>query len=256
MLMNKNDGKLPDFIVCGFQKCATTALKENLPQHPKIYIPTTNHEICRMSQGKEFNFFRPSDTATTWHLGLDWYKSNFPNDNRVCGEISPNYSWDANVVAKKMHEHHPNVKIIFTLRNPIDRAHSAYNMYKQMYPHSKNWGNWDNTKSFTWNLKNTYSFNINYLETLLEYKNYFSDNQVLYTIQEQLKNDPAQEYNKIFSFLGVSHFEINNKEHHVRNDQPKLSDNERSECKDILLSDVNKLFDWLGYEIKEWKEFC
>ena len=248
--------KLPDFLVCGFQKCATTALYMNLPQHPEIYIPTTNHEICKISQGKEFNFFRPNDQASTWHLGLDWYKSNFPNDNRVSGEISPNYSWDANIVAKKIYENHPKVKILFILRNPIDRAYSAYNMYKQLYPHSKNWGNWNPTKSFIWNLKNTCAFNLNYTETLLEYKNYFPKNQVLYIIQEHLKTDSVNEYNKIFSFLGVKQFEIMNKEHHVRNTQKQISNYERSVCIDIFVNDVNKLFDFLGYKIQEWKEFC
>ena len=36
--------KLPDFIVCGFQKCGTS-LCYNLDQHTKIQIARTDHQI-------------------------------------------------------------------------------------------------------------------------------------------------------------------------------------------------------------------
>jgi hypothetical protein len=251
---DKKTNKLPDFIGCGFQKCATSALSINLNQHPDIHIPFCEHDDCPYNV--EFNFFSSLSQANTWHLGVDWYKSNFPNDGRMCGEISPNYSWVADEVSKKIYENHPNAKLLFSLRNPIDRAYSAYNMYTQLYPKSKEWGKWDVNESFIWNLKNTPAFHINYLEVLKEYAKYFSKDQIHYIIQERLKTDSSNEYNKIFDFLNVKHYEIKNKDIHTREKERDISEQERNECKNVFGDWVHGLFDFLGYEIKEWTDFC
>lgn len=252
--LNKKSSKLPDFIGCGFQKSATSALSINLNQHPDIHIPFCEHDDCPYNV--EFNFFSSLSQANTWHLGIDWYKSNFPNDGRMCGEISPNYCWVADEVSKKIYENHPNAKLLFSLRNPIDRAYSAYNMYTQLYPKSKEWGGWDVNESFIWNLKNTPAFHINYLEVLKEYAKYFSKDQIHYIIQERLKTDSSNEYNKIFDFLNVKHFEIKNKDIHKREKERDISEQERNECKNVFGDWVYGLFDFLGYEIKEWTDFC
>lgn len=249
-----NTGKLPDFLGCGFQKCATTALSFNLNQHPDIHIPFCEHDDCPYRV--EYNFFSSKKHPGTWHLGLDWYKSNFPNDGRICGEISPNYSWFADEVSKKIYENNPNAKLLFSIRNPIDRAYSAYNMYTQIYPKSKDWGNWDANESFVFNLNNRSAFYVNYLAVIKQYRQYFSKDQTHYIIQEKLKTDSSNEYNKIFDFLNVKHYEIKNKDIHKREKERALSKQERNECKNVFEKWVYRLFDFLGYEIKEWKEFC
>ena len=115
--------KLPDFIGCGFQKCATTALTFNLSKHPNISVPLCEHDYC--FPDNEFNFFCRYHACSK--LDIEWYKSNFVDDGNIHGDISPNYSPDSDNSAKSIYKVHPDVKILFTMRNPIDRAYSAYN---------------------------------------------------------------------------------------------------------------------------------
>jgi hypothetical protein len=69
---------LPNLVVIGAMKCATTALHRYLDGHPDV----------SMSAAKETNFStgpdeRPNDDPTTWwrfgqwHRGLAWYTSQF-----------------------------------------------------------------------------------------------------------------------------------------------------------------------------------
>ena len=54
----RDPGKLPDFIVCGFQKCGTSALSQNLNQHSDISIARTSHVKANLSYGKEINYYQ------------------------------------------------------------------------------------------------------------------------------------------------------------------------------------------------------
>ena len=46
-------------------------------KHPKIYIATSNHDLCKISRGKEINFFASNKLkSSTNHLEIDC-KSNF-----------------------------------------------------------------------------------------------------------------------------------------------------------------------------------
>ncbi len=58
--MNKIN--LPKFFIIGSARSGTTALYNNLVQHPEIYMP----------QRKELHFF-----SHGWHKGLNWYYSHF-----------------------------------------------------------------------------------------------------------------------------------------------------------------------------------
>lgn len=105
---------LPNFIIIGAMKCGTTSLHFYLNQHPQIF----------MSQKKELNFF-----SRYWDFGVDWYSSKFPNkENMICGEASPSYSkfqvWPN--VPQRIHAIIPHAKIIYLVRNPIERIRSQY----------------------------------------------------------------------------------------------------------------------------------
>jgi hypothetical protein len=106
---------LPNLVVIGAQKCGTSALHYYLSLHPEI----------AMSQPKELNFFI---NKRNWNLGLEWYESHFQEDRQVRGETSPNYTNFPRFkgVAKKMHRVIPDAKLIYMVRDPIDRMVSAY----------------------------------------------------------------------------------------------------------------------------------
>jgi Sulfotransferase family len=118
-------GALPNVIVIGAQKCGTSALHNYLSRHPEI----------SMSHPKELNFFvaeqGPQAVAAAvknWSLGVDWYRAQFDAAATVRGESSPNYTADPALpgVPGRMAELIPEAKLIFMVRDPINRARAQW----------------------------------------------------------------------------------------------------------------------------------
>tara|TARA_B100001093_G_scaffold409067_1_gene398030 strand:+ start:2282 stop:3037 length:756 start_codon:yes stop_codon:yes gene_type:complete len=251
--MSKN----PDFIICGFQKCATSALSHNLTQHPKINIARTDHELAKLSMGKEINFFAKGG-CSTYHMGIEWYKSHFKNDNNLWGEVSPNYSEPNDFVVHRMRKYLNNTKFIFSLRNPIYRTFSAYNHYMQLANGGIKFGEWNEYKSLIFNLENSPTvFTRNYAPIIQKFTNFYNKKYIHLIIQEKLNSVESQiEFNKIFSFMGIDNIQIQNDIIHQRPYAREITSKEKSYLYEYHKEDVQNLFDIIGYKIKEWKEFC
>jgi hypothetical protein len=106
----------PTFLGIGSMRCGSTWLYQALKCHPDI----------RLSDAKELDFFFMPKMLKR---DLNWYVSRFqPRDGeqwkRVRGEISPLYArlkrWQVNRIAELL----PDLRIILTLRHPIDRVWS------------------------------------------------------------------------------------------------------------------------------------
>ena len=103
---------LPDFLGIGAQKAGTTWLHANLSAHPGIFMPP---------QAKEVHFF----DRHILNYGLEGYSTLFrPGWGKVKGEITPAYSIISPRRIRFVRAVMPNVKLIFLMRNPIDRAWS------------------------------------------------------------------------------------------------------------------------------------
>src|SRR5215469_6487610 len=126
---------LPNFLVIGAAKCGTDSLCNYLGQHPQVYI----------SQNKEPNFFvaegqrtipyqGPGDqkVLTDWDMWvstLDRYEALFADvtTEKAIGEGTTWYLYDERAV-QKIHDYVPSARLIAVVRNPVDRAYSAYTM--------------------------------------------------------------------------------------------------------------------------------
>jgi len=112
---------LPNFLCVGAQKAGTTSLHNILRQHPDIFLPIL----------KEAHFF---DTEESYEKGIDWYKDTFfynYKSEKAVGAITPDYLY-FNKVPNRILKHLGNdVKLIFLLRNPVDRAYSHYLMNRR-----------------------------------------------------------------------------------------------------------------------------
>ncbi|MEO7209600.1 MAG: sulfotransferase [Chitinophagaceae bacterium] len=111
--MRKNKS-LPDFFVLGPPKTASTSLHYYLGQHPEIF----------MSEKKETRFF-----DLDYNKGIPFYKKYFEEASEgLCkGEATPTYAF-LPFVATRIFEHIPNAKLIFTFRDPVERAYSGWLM--------------------------------------------------------------------------------------------------------------------------------
>jgi hypothetical protein len=106
----------PTFVGIGSMRCGSTWLYEVLRCHPDV----------QMSSAKEMDFFFMPQML---QYDIDWYSAHFEPANGgepkpIRGEISPRYArlkpWHVRQIAKLM----PDLRIIFTLRHPIERAWS------------------------------------------------------------------------------------------------------------------------------------
>ena len=103
--------KLPDFIIAGAMKCATSSLHFILPKHPDIFIPD-----------REIHYFNRPDYSRLYQRESP-FKGSKPG--QVIGEDSPGYLL-SEIAPKQISKLVPDAKIIIILRDPTSRTYSAY----------------------------------------------------------------------------------------------------------------------------------
>jgi hypothetical protein len=113
----------PSFMIPGAQKCGTTALAVFLQRHPRL----------RLSEPKETEFFLRD--ARYAGLGLDHYRTHFrrtrlPGRERFF-EASAGYVFYP-AVPRRLAEFDPDLRFVLMVREPAARAHSAWNMYREL----------------------------------------------------------------------------------------------------------------------------
>ncbi len=112
----------PDFLVVGAQRCGTTSLFRALEQHQEVARPTLN---------KGINYF-----DINYHRGERWYRAHFPfafTARRLANQEKPKVIFEASgyymfhpLAAQRIANDLPNVKIVAMLRDPVERAYSAW----------------------------------------------------------------------------------------------------------------------------------
>jgi Sulfotransferase family len=113
----------PNLFLVGAAKAGTTSVYDELARHPAVY----------MSSMKEPHFFsriRPSPERVAFfpHISDEGeYKALFDGvtDERLIGEASTSYLWDADA-AERIHRVAPDASILIMLRDPVERAYSQY----------------------------------------------------------------------------------------------------------------------------------
>lgn len=113
--MRTNGRIMPDFIIVGAMKSGTTTLYRYLAEHPEI----------GMSRDKETDFFI---LQKNYGKGPDWYSGQFDPRFAVHGEASPNYTKarDFPGVPERMRGLCPEVRLVYIVRDPVDRAESQF----------------------------------------------------------------------------------------------------------------------------------
>jgi hypothetical protein len=107
------EGRLPEFIIIGAVKGATTWIHHQLQAHPDIFLPDP-----------EPHFF-----SKDYDLGIEHYRRLFKDasPSEMIGEKSADYLAHP-LAAARMAQVLPDVPMVVQLRNPVDRAYSDYKM--------------------------------------------------------------------------------------------------------------------------------
>jgi hypothetical protein len=176
---------LPNLIVIGAQKCGTSSLHNYLAVHPQI----------SMSRIKEINFF--NDDAK-WAYGPEWYARHF-EPGEVRGESSPAYTFlpESMGTAERMHRLVPDARLIYLVRDPVERIRSNYIHMRALELESRPFG------EAATDPDGIYVNHTRYATQLQPFIELFGRERLLIASQEKLFSERADTMRRIFGFLGV-----------------------------------------------------
>jgi Sulfotransferase domain len=212
---------LPGFIMIGAQRSGTTSLFRALMAHPQVVRPAFH---------KGINFF-----DLNYRRGMAWYRGHFPvapiaetttvrHGGPVSFEASGYYMYHPFALERIAH-HLPQVKLVVMLRDPVERAYSAY---KHEYSRGYEWESFEKAleleddrligeiermradvsyESFP-HRHHSYRHRGLYADQLQRAFELFPRDQVHVIDSEMFFGKPALEYQRLLAFLGLRPFEL------------------------------------------------
>ena len=237
-----------DFVIGGTQKGGTSALDSFLRQHPEICMPNTR---------KELHFFDREADDTDYEK----YHANFKpkRKQRVIGEASPIYMyWET--APYRIWKYNPKMKWILALRNPVERAFSAWNMEtkrgKEKLPFAEAIEKEVERCREALPLQHrVYSYTDRgfYAHQVRRLFNIFEKDNCLVLLNEELRNDHKNTLRRVFEFLGVdSSFVPPEASVFEQEYTDKIDDQLRSRLIDIFYFDIKELEKLFGHDLSGW----
>jgi len=224
----------PSFLIIGAQRAGTTALYYYLATHPDI-VPGRDKEIgfftpetftglpdhphhSRLCRGSTSIFSDPPAYAAA----ADWYHALFPlphslGHHRITFEATPEYLYFP-FAPERIFNYHPRMKLIALLRDPVERAFSAWNMYHNfddpIYSRIRE------TRSFeqaTTDELNQIEVDVStigpdyvrrglYADQLRRYLKFFPPDQLLWIDSRRLHGETSAVLDEVALFLGLRPF--------------------------------------------------
>ena len=190
----------PTFLIGGAPRSGTYSIYEYLnlmntvfmcpTKEPNYFAPSINHAKMLSNPIRDKNEY------------LKLFK-NVKNEKEI-GETSPTYLWDPKS-PEFIHKTIPNAKIIFILRNPIERSFSHYlNGIGLGYETNS----FIDSMNLALNQKNDYSGRIAmasfYSSGIEKYFKYFKKNQLKFFIFEEFFKNTENGIQEILNFLEIS----------------------------------------------------
>lgn len=262
------------FIIIGAMKSGTTTLHDNLCEHPDI----------EMTNFKEPNFFNKY-----YSKGEGWYLKKFNNDKTTSyfGDATPAYSWRHVYpsTAQNLHSFKPDVKLIYIVRDPIDRiiSHLQHDIYRDRIKSESinkkgfDFSNYINTSKYHWQIE--------------AYLEFWDREDILFLNFDELKDNNQECLKKICQFLGVNEFsglenykvtnisskkyviKFHDKAHrllprrltkfyhyfwyliNIKKQRPKLTENTLINLKSQLEQDIMKFKTISSLDLSSWKTY-
>jgi hypothetical protein len=249
----------PDFIMIGGQRCGTTSLFRALAAHPQVVRPTFH---------KGVNYF-----DLNYYRGKRWYHGHFPlaaaarrstaNDGApIAFEASGYYIYHPFAV-ERIAQDMPWVKLIIMLRDPVERAFSAYKhelargFEQESFERaleledSRLSGEIERMavdiryESFA-HRHHSYRHRGHYAEQLTRVFRHFPREQVHIVDSESFFDEPAQEYRRVLAFLGLRPFEPGRFDRHNARPGPPMATRTRRKLEEYYRPHNERLAVLLG----------
>jgi hypothetical protein len=201
----------PNLFVIGAMKSGTTSLHEYLNTHPQI----------AMSGWKEPAFFVEE---LTLRRGEDWYLSLFENDERYryLGESSTHYTRLPvfQGVAERLYRFNPDARLIYIMRNPLERIVSHY-WHNTQIRDFKHGGGEPRSLSRAVKEDPQYLAFGDYATQLEPYIELFGREALYVLTFESLVRDPQRELDHIYEWLGLPSHPLGDQSAQAHNQRPK-----------------------------------
>lgn len=210
----------PDFVCMGFQKCGTTTLYEILRQHPGMVL-------CR--DVKEPMYYR----VPVLHLlggGWRYYKLRYfghvkKGDRRLRGEVNAGLTF-THCAERLRNNLDPDVKMIFIMRDPVERSYSSYKYflargflpkeaveYDARHGHAEGFDHYvhsvlDDPRQRGLIMKKRLRYLVfsqsNYASCIKDYLRYFDQRNMKFLIFEEFIGDQHRACQDLYDFLGLA----------------------------------------------------
>ena len=238
---------LPDFLIIGAQKSATTALLSYLGQHPGIRLP----------RKKATHYF-----DLNYSRGTGWYARHFPQTAGLfarlspfafpfdrpwlTGESCPSYMFLAEV-PHRVKATLPDVKIIVSLRDPVDRLISQfYHEHRkgravegfESYIADSLQTNWPVSGGDIEKIRQRHAVPRGFYADQLEHWLDFFPKERFHLLRfDRLVNDPRTTLNQIFQFLDLPEYDVDTSQ--ILNKGSKMNSGTANQ---ELLSNLHELY--------------
>lgn len=246
---------LPSFIIVGAFKAGTTTLSQILLKHPML----------RSSAALEPHFF-----DSNFDKGVLWYRKQFPllffNARKKAFEATPSYLYHP-LVAKRIADTLPDVKLVILLRNPIERAISHFNFnvkkgieylnFKETMKRESEFI--EAEKSLLINASNYHSKllqNFSYIDMGFYDKQldvvlqHFDMKQLLFLDSNSFHAQPQQTIDSITNFVGVSAFKVDSTPIPIRSGLEELNTDVLEELKTLYASTIIRTKEITGINLE------
>lgn len=178
------NGAWPTFVVAGPNKSASTWIYAALSEHP---------DVC-MARDDPVSYF-----DVQHYRGRKWYRSQFEHwsGESAIGDESPGYIKSLHA-PKRIAEHNPDTKIVFCLRNPVDRAYSQWWHGRTRWHHSNfRAGILDHERFDYWVAPGFYASH------LQRWDRHFPPEQLFLAFFDDFVEDNGRFIRGIYDFIGV-----------------------------------------------------
>jgi hypothetical protein len=223
--------RFPDFLCIGAQKAGTSWLDKNLRRHPKLWLPpmkelqyfshlhlpATRKWTTRQRRERGTQLLRryiEKNEPDDWNyrqiarladivagpISDDWYGRIFAlaGPDQICGEVTPDYSTIPDDGIRHVLKLSPQVRIILSLRDPVERSWSHIRMMANAR------GVDDLTQFEQFARSDDQLRRADYPTIIANWRRFVPDERFLVIFMDDIEKAPGAVLENVCSFLGVA----------------------------------------------------